>query len=68
MLALNAKPSEAAQKIAAALAGWRSTGSTAYVVDWLAFLAEAYAELGQFDDAWRCISEAVTHVGTTGET
>jgi predicted ATPase len=68
ILALNAKPSEAVQKIAAALAGWRSTGSTGYVVDWLAFLAEAYAELGQFDDAWRCMSEAVTHVGTTGET
>jgi predicted ATPase len=28
----------------------------------------AHAELGHFDDAWRCISEAVTEVGTTKET
>ena len=28
----------------------------------------AYAELGQFDDAWRCISEAMTAMETTKET
>ena len=28
-------------------------------------LATAYAELGQFDDAWRCIGEAETAVETT---
>ena len=28
-------------------------------------LAERYAELGQFDDAWRCIGEAMTAVETT---
>jgi predicted ATPase len=28
-------------------------------------LATAYAELGQFDDAWRCIGEAETMVETT---
>ena len=33
----------------------------------LACLAEAYAELGQFDDAWRCISEALTRIDTTKE-
>ena len=26
----------------------------------LSYLASAYAELGQFDEAWRCISEAMT--------
>ena len=30
-------------------------------------LARAYAELGQFDDAWRCIGEAMTAVETTKE-
>ena len=30
-------------------------------------LARAYAELGQFDDAWRCIREAMTAVETTKE-
>jgi len=30
-------------------------------------LARAHAELGQFDDAWRCIGEAMTTVETTKE-
>jgi predicted ATPase len=30
-------------------------------------LARAYVELGQFDDAWRCIVEAMTAVATTKE-
>ena len=33
----------------------------------LSFLTGAYATLGQFDDAWRCIGEAVTAVETTKE-
>ena len=33
----------------------------------LSFLARAYADLGQFDDAWRCIGEAMTAVETTKE-
>jgi hypothetical protein len=68
VLALTGTPSEAVRKIAAGIAGFRSTGGTAYVSDWLTYLAEAHAELGHFDDAWRCISEAVTEVGTTKET
>ena len=31
-------------------------------------LARAYAELGQFDDAWRCIGEAMTAIEATRET
>ena len=34
---------------------------------YLSYLARAYAELGQFDDAWRCIGEAMTAVETTKE-
>jgi predicted ATPase len=30
-------------------------------------LASAYAELGQFGEAWRCIGEAMAHVETTKE-
>ena len=33
----------------------------------LSYLARAHAELGQFDDAWRCIGEAMTAVETTKE-
>jgi predicted ATPase len=31
-------------------------------------LAKAYSELGDFDDAWSCISEAVTAIEATKET
>jgi predicted ATPase len=33
----------------------------------LSYLARAYADLGNFDDAWRCIVEAMTAVETTKE-
>jgi hypothetical protein len=33
----------------------------------LSYLTRTYAELGQFDDAWRCIGEAMTTVETTKE-
>jgi predicted ATPase len=33
----------------------------------LSHLAREYAQVGQFDDAWRCIGEAVTAVETNGE-
>ena len=34
---------------------------------YLAFLTRAHADIGQFDDAWRCIGEATTAIETTGE-
>jgi predicted ATPase len=46
---------------------YRSTGATAWTPSWLSYLARAYAELGQFDDAWRCIEEAITAIDATGE-
>jgi predicted ATPase len=33
----------------------------------LSDLARAYAQLGQYDDAWRCIGEAITAMETTKE-
>ena len=45
----------------------RSTGGTAWTPFHLPHLARAYAELGQFDDAWRCIGEAMTAAETTRE-
>ena len=41
--------------------------NTSYARCILSYLARAYAELGQFDDAWRCIGEAMTAVETTKE-
>jgi hypothetical protein len=34
----------------------------------LSFLARAYVDVGQFDDAWSCIGEAMTAIETTKET
>ena len=48
------------RKLASRRFVWRSTGSTAFVQFYLSYLASAYAEIGQFDDAWRCIREATT--------
>jgi predicted ATPase len=35
---------------------------------YLSYLARAHAELGQFEEAWRCIGEATTAAETTKET
>jgi hypothetical protein len=59
--------SDAAQMITSAITAMGSTGSTFYISSCLAYLTKAYAELGQFDDAWRCIGEAMTAVETTKE-
>ena len=68
VLALTGKAADAIRVITSGIAAYRSTGATVYAPFWLSILAKAYAELGQFDDAWRCIREAMTMVETTKET
>jgi predicted ATPase len=53
--------------ITSALSAYRSTGATVFMPWYLSMLARAYAERGQFDDAWRCNREALTTVETTKE-
>jgi predicted ATPase len=65
--ALTGKPSEAVHTIGAGITAWRSTGSMLYLPLYLSLSVRPYAELGQFDDAWRCIDEAMTAVKTTKE-
>jgi predicted ATPase len=67
VLALSGKASEAIQMINSGITTYRSTGSRVYLPFFLAHLSRAYAELGQFDDAWRCVGEAMTVVETTKE-
>ena len=67
VLALTGKASDAVQKIAAGIAAFRSTGATHTVPLWLSHLARAHAELGQFDDVWRCIEKAMMAMETTKE-
>ena len=60
--------SDAVQAIIAANGAFRSTGATLHTPSSLSYLAKAYAELGKFDDAWRCLGEAMEAVETTKET
>ena len=67
LLGLTGDASGAVQIMPAGIAALRSTGTALHVPLWLSSLAKAYAEVGQFDDAWRCIAEAITVVDTTKE-
>jgi class 3 adenylate cyclase/predicted ATPase len=67
LFALTGKTSNAVQMITSGINAWRSTGATVWIPVWLLWLARAYADLGQFDQAWRCIGETVTAVQTTKE-
>ena len=67
VLALTVKAADAVQMITSGLTAHRSTGTTMWIPMYLSYLARAYAGLGQFDDAWRCIGEAMIAVETTKE-
>ena len=58
---------EAVQLLTFGLSAYRSTGATQFTPVSISFLAKAYADLGQLDDAWRCVDEAMTVVETSGE-
>jgi predicted ATPase len=53
--------------ITSGLAEYRSTGAKLHLPPLIALLAKVYAEVGQFDDARRCIREAIIAVDTTKE-
>jgi class 3 adenylate cyclase len=67
VLALTGKASEAVQVMSAGITAYRSTGATVFMPWWLPQLARAHAELGQVDDACRCIGEAMTALETNKE-
>jgi class 3 adenylate cyclase/predicted ATPase len=66
ILAMTGETSNAVQTISSGINALRATGSALFVPWNLSCLAMAYAELGQFEEAWRCIGEA-TIVETNGE-
>jgi predicted ATPase len=66
-LALTGRSAEAVEMLSAAMAAYRSTGATIRLVWRLSHLASAYAELGQLDESWHCIGEALTIIETTKE-
>jgi predicted ATPase len=67
VLVLTGKASDTVGIFTAAFPAWRSTGARLFLPVWLSLLARAYGELGQFDDAWSYIGEAITAVETTKE-
>ena len=67
VFALTGKASEAVQMITAGITSLAVNRSNTWLPFWLSHLATAYAELGQFEDAWRCIGEAMTALETTNE-
>ena len=67
LFALTAKASDAVQLITSGMTTWRSTGARLWAPLRMSHLARAYADLGQFDDAWRFIGDAMTVVETAKE-
>jgi predicted ATPase len=67
LFALTGKASDAVRAITSGITSLRSTGATLYESQYLSYLAMAYAELGQFDDAQRCIDDAIEKVERSKE-
>ena len=68
LAAMTDKASDAVQTITSAIDAARSVGSTLWTPLNLAHLAKAYAALSKFDEAWRCIGEAIAAMARTKET
>jgi predicted ATPase len=68
LFALTGKSCDAVQAITAGIAGCKSTGTTLWLPVYLSYLVQAHAALGQFDDARRCIGEAMSAMDATKET
>jgi predicted ATPase len=64
---LKGQASDAIKMLTFGITAFRSTGATVRMPERLSYLTRAYAELGQFDDAWRCIGDAITAAETTKE-
>jgi len=58
---------DAVHMITAGTTSWRSLGSTFWMPFHLTYLARAYAGLGQLENAWRCLGDAMTAAETSKE-
>jgi predicted ATPase len=67
LFAMTGKASDAVRAITSGLTSLRSAGATLYEPRHLSSLAMAYADLGQLDDAWRCIDDAIAKVERSQE-
>jgi predicted ATPase len=67
VFALTGKASDALDLLTSGLGAFRSTGSTLWMPLHMSCLAITYRDLDRVDEAWRCVSEAMTAIETTGE-
>jgi class 3 adenylate cyclase/predicted ATPase len=67
VLALTGEAADGVHMITSSLAATRSAGTILWRPTVLSYVGRAYAELGQFDEAWRSISEAMALMETTKE-
>ena len=67
LFVLTGRASEAVTSFSSAIAMSRSTGATIFVPLFLSMLGSAFAELRQFDQARRCIGEAMALAEASGE-
>ncbi len=67
VLALSGEASKAVPILERAIADDRALASTVEIPSLLSVLAKCHAELGQFDDARRCIGEAIAAAEASGE-
>jgi predicted ATPase len=67
LLSLTGNPSDGVQMLTNAIDAHRSTGARHFLPWYLCILSSAYSEIGRFDEARRCIGEAMTAVETTKE-
>jgi predicted ATPase len=67
VMGLTGKFSDAVEMTISGMIEHRATGATIFSPFTLSCLACAHAEVGQFEEAWRCIREAMTVAETTKE-
>jgi predicted ATPase len=67
VLALADRVSDGIEMLTSGVTAFRTTGATLWIPFYLPHLARAHAELGQFEEAWRCIDETMMAVETTKE-
>jgi predicted ATPase len=67
ILTLTGEATKAVEIVTSGIDLWRSAGSTIFTPEQEFMLAIAHADLGQFDDAWRCIGAAMTAMDATRE-
>jgi predicted ATPase len=67
VLVLTGEASDAVAKLTSGISAFRATGSTIWMPWYQSHLARAYAEIGQFGDAWHQIDEAMSVMEKTKE-